>query len=50
MTDLKRKTVYLPFRLWDLLSKEARAYGVSVSQLMEKVVNDYFRLPNNDQQ
>jgi macrodomain Ter protein organizer (MatP/YcbG family) len=49
MTDLKRKSIFLPFRLWDLLSKEAKVYGITVSQLMEKVVNDYFRLPNNDQ-
>jgi macrodomain Ter protein organizer (MatP/YcbG family) len=49
MTDLKRKTVFLPYRLWDLLSKEAKVYNTTVSQLMEKLVNDYFRLPNNDQ-
>jgi hypothetical protein len=49
MTDLKRKSIFLPSRLWDLLSKEATVYGITVSQLMEKVVNDYFRLPTNDQ-
>jgi hypothetical protein len=49
MTDLKRKTVFLPIRLWDLLGKEAKIYNITVSQLMENVVNDYFRLPNNDQ-
>jgi hypothetical protein len=49
MTDLKRKTVFMPSRLWDLLSKEARIYNITVSQLMEKVVNDYFRLPQRDQ-
>lgn len=48
MTDLKRKTVFLPIRLWDLLSREAKVYNVTVSQLMEKVVNDYFRLPNRN--
>jgi hypothetical protein len=48
MTDLKRKTVFLPVRLWDLLSKEATVCNVTVSQLMEKVVNDYFRLPNRN--
>ena len=47
MTDLKRKTVFLPFRLWDLLSKEAKIYNITVSQLMEKVVKDYFRLPHS---
>jgi hypothetical protein len=49
MTDLKRRTVFMPMRFWDLLSKEAQIYNITVSQLMEKVVNDYFRLPNNDQ-
>ena len=50
MTPLKRKTVFLPVVLWDLLNEEAKVYNLTVSHLMEKVVNDYFRLPNNDQQ
>jgi len=48
MTPLKRKTVFLPVALWDLLSEEAKVYNLTVSHLMEKVVNDYFRLPQRD--
>jgi hypothetical protein len=48
MTPLKRKTVFLPVVLWDLLSEEAKVYNLTVSHLMEKVVNDYFRLSQRD--
>lgn len=48
MTPLKRKTVFLPIVLWDLLNEEAKVYNLTVSHLMEKVVNDYFRLSQRD--
>lgn len=47
--DLKRKSITMPMYIWALLQKEADVYHTNTSILLQRIVLDYFRLPNNDQ-
>jgi hypothetical protein len=39
---MKRFQIYLPVRMWERLKKEAAALGISIAELIRRILDKYF--------
>jgi len=39
---MKRFQIYLPVRMWDRLKKQAQKLGISIAELIRRIIDEYF--------